>query len=124
MKPRTPAQQRLQKQEKIRTPRVSHQGIKSKLRTTKQKKSKKRGQIETIISLSILSVTVLATIRAISSQPTCNIKGNISISTGRKLYHLPGMKDYDRTNISPEYGERWFCTEEEAIANGWSKAPR
>ncbi|TYQ26152.1 cold shock domain-containing protein [Pseudanabaena sp. UWO311] len=60
---------------------------------------------------------------AIASQ-NCNIKGNISVSTGSKLYHLPGMEDYATTNINESKGERWFCSESEAIANGWSKAPR
>lgn len=58
------------------------------------------------------------------TKPDCVIKGNISISTGNKLYHLPGMEDYDATVISPEKGERWFCTEAEAISQGWKKAPR
>lgn len=57
-------------------------------------------------------------------KPGCTIKGNISISTGKKLYHLPGMEDYESTRIEPAKGERWFCTESEAIANGWRKAPR
>lgn len=52
----------------------------------------------------------------------CNIKGNISTNTGEKIYHLPGMEYYTRTKISPEDGERWFCTEAEAVANGWRKA--
>lgn len=56
--------------------------------------------------------------------PECRIKGNISISTGNKLYHLPGMEDYESTRISPDKGERWFCTEAEATENGWRKAPR
>lgn len=50
--------------------------------------------------------------------PECVIKGNISIDTGEKIYHLPGMKDYGRTSIREEYGERWFCTEQEAIEAG------
>mgnify|MGYP000728184890 CR=1 FL=1 len=57
-------------------------------------------------------------------KPGCTIKGNISISTGKKLYHLPGMEDYKSTRIDPAKGERWFCTESEAIANGWRKAPK
>jgi len=63
---------------------------------------------------------------ATSQEPSqnCNIKGNISVSTGNKLYHLPNMEDYARTNINESKGERWFCSESEAIANGWSKAPR
>jgi hypothetical protein len=60
----------------------------------------------------------------IAPKPGCNIKGNISIDTGNKLYHLPGMKDYKITKISPEKGEKWFCTKSEAIASGWKKAPR
>jgi hypothetical protein len=57
-----------------------------------------------------------------SQIPDCNIKGNISTNTGEKIYHLPGMEYYTRTKISPENGERWFCTEAEAVANGWRKA--
>jgi cold shock CspA family protein len=56
--------------------------------------------------------------------PNCVIKGNISISTGNKLYHLPGMEDYEWTEIHLDKGERWFCTETDAIAQGWRKAPR
>jgi cold shock CspA family protein len=59
-----------------------------------------------------------------STKPGCKIKGNISITTGNRLYHLPGMEDYDSTIIDPIKGERWFCTEQEAIAAGWRKAPR
>lgn len=54
--------------------------------------------------------------------PGCDIKGNISVITGEKIYHVPGQEYYNATKISPEYGERWFCTEAEAIANGWRKA--
>ena len=51
----------------------------------------------------------------------CKIKGNISKS-GEKIYHVPGQTYYEQTKISPGYGERWFCTDAEAIANGWRKA--
>jgi len=56
--------------------------------------------------------------------PTCNIKGNISVNTGKKWYHIPGMEDYDSTTIDTSQGERWFCTETEAIDAGWTKAPK
>jgi len=56
--------------------------------------------------------------------PNCVVKGNISISTGKKLYHVPGMEDYEGTEIHLDEGERWFCTEADAIAAGWRKAPR
>lgn len=52
----------------------------------------------------------------------CVIKANISVDTGEKIYHVPGQKYYTQTKINPEYGERWFCTEQEAINNGWRKS--
>src|SRR3972149_85651 len=58
-----------------------------------------------------------------AEQSGCSIKGNISME-GEKIYHLPGMSFYEKTKISSEYGERWFCSEEEALANGWRKALR
>ncbi len=49
-----------------------------------------------------------------TSIPNCYIKGNISSSAGEKKYYLPDQKGYTSITISPEFGERWFCTEEEA----------
>lgn len=54
----------------------------------------------------------------------CNIKGNISVSTGERIYHVPGQEHYDETVISVGKGERWFCSEDEARAAGWRKARR
>lgn len=56
--------------------------------------------------------------------PGCLIKGNISVTTGEKIYHLPGGEFYDQTVVNPSAGERWFCTEEEAAANGWRRSKR
>jgi hypothetical protein len=56
--------------------------------------------------------------------PSCAIKGNISQSSGEKIYHVPGQRNYDDTEISPEFGERWFCTPAEAEAAGWRAAKR
>lgn len=56
--------------------------------------------------------------------PACNIKGNISINSGAHIYHVPGQQDYSSTRISSKYGERWFCSEDEAQAAGWRKAGR
>jgi cold shock CspA family protein len=58
------------------------------------------------------------------TNPACNIKGNISQNSGKKWYHVPGMEDYEGTVINPDNGERWFCSEEEARASGWQKAPK
>ncbi|TBC54567.1 hypothetical protein U8Q06_27020 (plasmid) [Rhizobium beringeri] len=54
----------------------------------------------------------------------CNIKGNVSISSRERIYHVPGQEYYDETRISPQYGERWFCSEAEARAAGWRRATR
>lgn len=50
----------------------------------------------------------------------CPIKGNIS-QNGR-IYHAPWSEWYDRTRIDTARGERWFCSEEEALRAGW-RAP-
>jgi hypothetical protein len=57
-----------------------------------------------------------------SRKSGCDIKGNISFNSKEKIYHVPGQNFYNDTKISPQYGERWFCTEAEARANGWRKA--
>lgn len=56
--------------------------------------------------------------------PDCEVKGNISYRTGERIYHLPGQQYYEKTVIDPADGERWFCTEAEARANGWRKSKR
>lgn len=52
----------------------------------------------------------------------CDIKGNISQNSHEKIFHLPGQENYADTIIRPEYGERWFCAEAEALAAGWRKS--
>jgi hypothetical protein len=52
----------------------------------------------------------------------CVIKRNISSKTGEKTYYLQGDPGYDLVIIDPDYGERWFCTEAEAQANGWRRS--
>jgi len=54
--------------------------------------------------------------------PSCQIKGNISIDSGERIYHVPGQLYYQETRIRPEYGERWFCTEADARAAGWRRS--
>ena len=50
----------------------------------------------------------------------CTIKGNIS--ENGKLYHLPGCDSYNQVVISQQKGERWFCSESDALSAGWTKA--
>lgn len=56
--------------------------------------------------------------------PACNIKGNISYNNDQKIYHVPGQEHYTETVISRTKGERWFCSEIDAVAAGWRKAGR
>jgi hypothetical protein len=56
-----------------------------------------------------------------AQQAGCDIKGNIN-RENEKIYHAPGWRDYNKTEIDPSNGERWFCTEQEAVANGWRAA--
>ena len=51
----------------------------------------------------------------------CPIKGNVS-PRGR-VYHAPWSRDYARTKVKPEEGDRWFCSEADALAAGF-RAPR
>ncbi len=51
----------------------------------------------------------------------CNIKGNIN-SVGEKIYHLPNCASYNQTKIDEIRGEKWFCTEKEAVDAGWVRA--
>ena len=50
------------------------------------------------------------------------IKGNVGFETGERIYHVLGQEYYEATVINTRYGERWFCTEEEAVGAGWRKA--
>lgn len=57
---------------------------------------------------------------SVPAPPSCNIKGNIS--DAGKIYHLSSCGSYVKTKIDEAHGERWFCTEKEAVAAGWRKA--
>lgn len=52
----------------------------------------------------------------------CRIKGNIN-RRGDHIYHVPGTPSYEQTKIDESLGERWFCSEGEAVSEGW-RAPR
>lgn len=118
---------------KVKAARASIQGVAPRSLASKHK-PRKGGLLETVISIGVLATIALFTMEFSRSRspslitsitkPGCTIKANISINTGNKVYHLPGMEDYESTVIDRGRGERWFCTESEAIANGWRKAPR
>ncbi len=52
------------------------------------------------------------------------IKGNVSLNTAEKIYHVPAGEFYDQTVIDEAKGERWFCTEADALVAGWRKSQR
>lgn len=118
---------------KIRAANASIQGIVTKTVALKHKQ-KKQNSLKTLrgvitpLAIAFLVIefnprSFLSPIQLIT-KPECIIKGNISVDTGNKIYHLRGMEDYESTIIDPFKGEKWFCSESEAIANGWRKAPR
>lgn len=56
--------------------------------------------------------------QSLSADSDCQIKGNIN-SSKEKIYHLPTCKDYNKTKINTENGEKYFCTEQEATDAWW-----
>src|SRR4030088_1452190 len=56
--------------------------------------------------------------------PQCAIKGNIGGQRGQpRIYHMPGSRGYEVVVIAPAKGERYFCSEQDALACGWRKGP-
>ena len=71
----------------------------------------------------LLAGWALAATTALAQTPppsNCRIKGNVS-SRGERIYHPPGCRYYNSTIIDPARGERWFCSEAEAVAAGWRR---
>ncbi|MDA2922389.1 thermonuclease family protein [Patescibacteria group bacterium AH-259-L07] len=56
------------------------------------------------------------------TDPNCIIKGNISQKGAGKVYFLPTCGMYSSTKIDTRKGEQYFCTEEEAQADGFRKS--
>ena len=57
----------------------------------------------------------------IAPEPECPIKGNVD-RAGARTYLMPHSRSYGWARIEPGRGERWFCSEAEAVAAGW-RAP-
>jgi len=79
--------------------------------------------MRTVVQTIIVALAVACCASACTQEQRagCVIKGNIS-SSGERIYHVPGQRYYDKTLIHLSKGERWFCTEQEAVATGWRKA--
>lgn len=118
---------------KVRASKASIQGVAFQSLPRKQK-PKTGSLFERVIAIGFMAAIGFSVMKfsrspspspiRLSVKPECTIKGNISWNTGNKFYHLPGMEDYESTVIDQARGERWFCSESDAIANGWRKAPR
>lgn len=54
--------------------------------------------------------------------PDCAIK--VNWNGVEWVYHMPGGQYYDRTLVEPDKGEKFVCTEQEAIDAGARKALR
>lgn len=52
----------------------------------------------------------------------CPIKGQVA--SGARVYVLPWSSSYERIKIRASRGERWFCSEKEAIEAGWKPVER
>jgi len=52
----------------------------------------------------------------------CPIKG--VVTGGAKVYLLPWSPEYERGRIQTTRGERWFCSEREAVNAGWKAGTR
>lgn len=53
--------------------------------------------------------------------PKCNIKGNIR--PPNNFYHIVGCEQYKNTQVQLYLGDKWFCSEKEAIKAGFIKSP-
>ena len=71
------------------------------------------------LSLLLVLIAASAAAQAPSAKP-CQIKGNIS-SKGERIYHPPSCRYYNVTVTDTTRGERWFCSEAEAVAAGWRR---
>jgi len=51
----------------------------------------------------------------------CVVKGNLD-KLDKRWYHLPEMRHYNQVVVNLDKGDRWFCSQEEAVKAGFSKA--
>jgi len=58
-----------------------------------------------------------------SPAEVCDVKGIVT-DKGERVYYVPTDDNYDDTTVSPERGERMFCSDDEAQLAGWKRYPR
>ena len=71
------------------------------------------------ILLALSCCTIAAWAEEISHPLGCDIKGNVG--RNKRLFYVPDHSRYDAVKINKP-NERWFCTENEALAAGWKPA--
>lgn len=84
--------------------------------------------IASLITVAIIALVAMALALAIPEAvavapiPTCaQIKGNITLA-GERIYHLKDSPYFTQTVINPARGEKYFCSEQDAINAGFRKA--
>ncbi|MDX2073030.1 MAG: hypothetical protein SFX19_01540 [Alphaproteobacteria bacterium] len=70
-----------------------------------------------LAGLLILAAAIGSTWYA--SKPQCDIKA-VARKDGR-FYYLPTDKYYKQVKVKDQTGDRYFCTEQEALNDGWAK---
>ena len=55
------------------------------------------------------------------SNPECTIKGNVSEKGFGRIYSFQGCSNWSRVKIDPARGDKYFCTEQEAVAAGFTR---
>jgi endonuclease YncB( thermonuclease family) len=50
----------------------------------------------------------------------CTVKGNVR--DGKKIYHLSTCDNYTQVIVDEAFGDRWFCSEVDAQAAGFTRA--
>lgn len=80
------------------------------LETANEAKSKRLG---------VYSETCTQSVNPIN--PKCNIKGNVNNSNSDKIYRTASCNLYGITQIQLHLGDRWFCSEKEAVKAGFTK---
>lgn len=74
-------------------------------------------------------VSTVSPIQGLIGKPTlspskeCNIKGIIGPISKLKIYLLPDHYLYPKINVYGDMGEKWLCSEAEAIAEGFLLVP-
>ncbi|MFA5828748.1 MAG: thermonuclease family protein [Candidatus Shapirobacteria bacterium] len=54
------------------------------------------------------------------ANPKCSIKGNVK--DGKKTYFFDGCGNYSNVQLALDEGDRWFCSEAEALQAGFTKS--